>query len=235
MYYFLVPEQFSLQTQYDLISEHPRGGILNIDVTSLARLANAAFAKLSGMKHKFMLSSEPTWEIDNMTARVYTSNFTNALRIQAHHDGLNIRNITIDPDKHYLKFGIGLGISQLFADDTYLLDKNNYEVEPAQYQIIDITDKAKFTECDFFLKPICMQLRMTNQEYASKVTISLKNQIPTWVKDCSYNERHSTLPPANQSYALYEMVEGIYGAFYNTKEGSSKDIFRLPIRIDGYE
>jgi ATP-dependent helicase/nuclease subunit B len=54
MYYFLVPEQFSLQTQYDLISEHPRGGILNIDVTSLARLANAAFAKLSGMKHEFI-------------------------------------------------------------------------------------------------------------------------------------------------------------------------------------
>ncbi len=53
-YYFLVPEQFSLQTQYDLLSVHPKGGILNIDVTSMARLANAAFAKLSGMKHEFL-------------------------------------------------------------------------------------------------------------------------------------------------------------------------------------
>ena len=54
MYYFLVPEQFSLQTQHDLLEVHPRGGILNIDVTSMARLANAAFAKLSGMKHEFI-------------------------------------------------------------------------------------------------------------------------------------------------------------------------------------
>ncbi len=54
MYYFLVPEQFSLQTQHDLLEIHPRGGILNIDVTSIARLANAAFAKLSGMKHEFI-------------------------------------------------------------------------------------------------------------------------------------------------------------------------------------
>ncbi len=53
-YYFMVPEQFSLQTQYDLLSFHPKGGILNIDVTSMARLANAAFAKLSGMKHEFI-------------------------------------------------------------------------------------------------------------------------------------------------------------------------------------
>ncbi len=53
-YYYLVPEQFSLRTQYDLLSVHPQGGILNIDVTSLARLANAAFAKLSGMKHEFI-------------------------------------------------------------------------------------------------------------------------------------------------------------------------------------
>ena len=54
MYYFLVPEQFSMQTQYDLLSVHPKGGILNIDVTSMARLANAAFTKLSGMKHEFI-------------------------------------------------------------------------------------------------------------------------------------------------------------------------------------
>ncbi|MCR5585628.1 MAG: PD-(D/E)XK nuclease family protein [Lachnospiraceae bacterium] len=54
MYYFLVPEQFSLQTQHDLLEVHPRGGILNIDVTSMARLANAAFAKLSGLKHEFI-------------------------------------------------------------------------------------------------------------------------------------------------------------------------------------
>ena len=35
----LVPEQFTMQTQKDLVSMHPRRGIMNIDVLSFARLS----------------------------------------------------------------------------------------------------------------------------------------------------------------------------------------------------
>lgn len=49
-YYFIVPEQFTLQTQRDLVERNPVGGILNIDVTSLARLAHQVFAELGGEK-----------------------------------------------------------------------------------------------------------------------------------------------------------------------------------------
>ena len=38
-YLFIVPEQFTLQTQRDLIRRHPRGGLLNIEVLSFQRLA----------------------------------------------------------------------------------------------------------------------------------------------------------------------------------------------------
>ncbi len=53
-YYFIVPEQFSIKTQYDLVKAHPAGGIMNIDVTSLARLANETFQKLPGIEHMFL-------------------------------------------------------------------------------------------------------------------------------------------------------------------------------------
>ncbi|MCQ2537485.1 MAG: PD-(D/E)XK nuclease family protein [Lachnospiraceae bacterium] len=53
-YYFIVPEQFSIKTQYDLVTRHPDGGILNIDVTSLARLADKAFNVLHGEKPEFL-------------------------------------------------------------------------------------------------------------------------------------------------------------------------------------
>ena len=38
-YICIVPEQFTLQTQKDFVSMHPRRGILNIDVLSFNRLA----------------------------------------------------------------------------------------------------------------------------------------------------------------------------------------------------
>lgn len=39
----LVPEQFTMQTQKDLVSMHERGGIMNIDVLSFGRLAYRVF------------------------------------------------------------------------------------------------------------------------------------------------------------------------------------------------
>ena len=33
-FFILVPDQFTLQTQMEMVNRHPRGGILNIDVLS---------------------------------------------------------------------------------------------------------------------------------------------------------------------------------------------------------
>lgn len=190
---------------------------------------------LPGLTHKFMISSEPTWMLDNTTARTYSSTFNNAVMIQAQHDGLNIKKITVDHEQSNLNFAVGLGINQLFADESYLLDKDNYSVEPSQYKITDVNDKSKFTECDYFKHPITVQMVALGQNFAPKITISLKSQIPGWVKECSYNQRIGALPPNHQSYAIYEMVEGIYGAFHNSKENDSRDLFRLEIHIDAYQ
>ncbi|MBR6182019.1 MAG: hypothetical protein IKQ77_12515 [Prevotella sp.] len=190
---------------------------------------------LPGMTHKYMLSSESTWMLDPATARINSSTFTNALRIQAQHDGLNVRKLTVDKEQPNLNFAFGLGIEQLFADRSYLLDKDNYDIQPSQYKITDVNDNAKFTECDYFKHPITIQVVALGQQFAPQLTIRLKNVIPAWVKECSYNERIGALPPSNKSYALYEMVEGIYSAFYNNKEDDSRDIFKLDVRFDAYE
>lgn len=47
-YIVLVPEQFTMQTQKDLVAMHPRHGIMNIDILSFARLAYRVFEETGG-------------------------------------------------------------------------------------------------------------------------------------------------------------------------------------------
>ena len=45
-YYMIVPDQFTMQTQKQMVKMHPDGGILNIDVLSFGRLAHRIFEEV---------------------------------------------------------------------------------------------------------------------------------------------------------------------------------------------
>lgn len=47
-YIIIVPEQFTLQTQKDLVMMHPRHGVMNIDIVSFQRLAYRIFDEVGG-------------------------------------------------------------------------------------------------------------------------------------------------------------------------------------------
>ena len=54
MYYVIVPEQFTMQTQKTLVEMHPQKGILNIDVLSFERLAHRIFEEVGGDTRKVL-------------------------------------------------------------------------------------------------------------------------------------------------------------------------------------
>lgn len=47
-YIIIVPEQFTMQTQKDIVSMHPRHGVMNIDIVSFQRLAYRIFDEVGG-------------------------------------------------------------------------------------------------------------------------------------------------------------------------------------------
>ena len=48
LYYIVVPEQFTMQTQQTVVEQSPGKGILNIDVLSFQRLAYRVFEEVGG-------------------------------------------------------------------------------------------------------------------------------------------------------------------------------------------
>ena len=53
-YYVIVPEQFTMQTQKNMVEMHPGKGILNIDVLSFERLAYRVFEETGGDNRKIL-------------------------------------------------------------------------------------------------------------------------------------------------------------------------------------
>ena len=46
-YFAIVPEQFTMQTQKDIVDLHPNHGVMNIDIVSFERLAYRIFEELA--------------------------------------------------------------------------------------------------------------------------------------------------------------------------------------------
>ncbi len=75
-YFVIVPEQFTMATQRELVIRHPHGGILNIDVLSFERLAMRIFEEV-GHSHDGVLDDEGK----NLILRKIAGDYENELKV----------------------------------------------------------------------------------------------------------------------------------------------------------
>ena len=61
LYYIIVPEQFTMQTQKNVVEMHPGKGILNIDVLSFQRLAYAYLRRWAAPGKCFWTTQAKAW------------------------------------------------------------------------------------------------------------------------------------------------------------------------------
>ena len=68
-YLFLVPEQYTMQTQREIIRLHPRHGVMNIDILSFKRLAYRVFEDLASQ----IVDTQSTENLSYPSTSRYTS------------------------------------------------------------------------------------------------------------------------------------------------------------------
>lgn len=57
----IVPDQFTMQTQKDLVMMHPRQGIMNIDVLSFGRLSHRILKRWGRMSGRCLMIPARAW------------------------------------------------------------------------------------------------------------------------------------------------------------------------------
>lgn len=68
-YFVIVPEQFTLQTQKDIVMMHPYGGTMNIDILSFMRLAYRIFDEVGGNDKPVLEDTGKTMVLRKIVAR----------------------------------------------------------------------------------------------------------------------------------------------------------------------
>lgn len=187
---------------------------------------------LPGLKDKCFFSSE-SWTLDEMNACTIISDYTNARRIKTQKNFLDIDEISLDKTSSSLQFAVGINFSDIFVDESYISDKNNYVVEPSSYSVISVSKASSSSMGDFACqpsKPYAITLSVPYGSFAPVITLGLKKKIPNWVIKSNVADDAGYVPVSNQSFAIQKVVEGIAAA-YSTDYG---DYFKVQVNINKY-
>ena len=187
---------------------------------------------LPGLKNKCFLSSE-SWTLDENNACAIISDYTNARRIKAMKNYLDLDEISLDRNSASLQFAIGVDYSNIFVDDAYILDKNNYLVEPDSYKVVGVSKASSSAIGDFSnqpSRPYAITLSVPDGSFAPMVTLSLKKGIPAWVRKANVADDSGYVPSSTQSFAILKMIEGIAAAYSE----DYSDYYKVQVNINKY-
>lgn len=189
--------------------------------------------QLPGLKNKCFLSSE-SWTLDDANACTIISDYTNARKIKTQKNFLDIDVISLDRSANNLEFAVGVDCANLFVDDAYLLSKSHYVVEPASYHVISVSKASPSSIGDFTnqpVKPFAITLSVPCGEFAPSITLSLKKEVPDWVKKANVADDAGMVPASNQSFAIQKMIEGIFAAY----SADYSDYYKVQVNINKYD
>ena len=202
-----------------------------IDINKNLEL-NSSSTGIPGLTNKYFLSTK-TWNLDETTVQVVTTDYTNSDMIKAERDGMNIDFIKVGNDN--LQYALALGVNNLFIDESYLCDPKNYKTDDSDIKITKaerVKSSAVLNEFPQFKAPFAIHLSVPPSSQVPNLVIELENKIPSWVQASSVSDDLGTVPDS-KTFAIYDLISGVYDAFHS--QIKDKPIFKFEININKYK
>ena len=150
----------------------------------------------------------------------------------------SIKSVSINErNSSKFAFTVAIDMSAIPVEESYILDKNNYTVKDANYQIESITPFTKkgvrpssllmLTKIN--AKPTHLIVFQSTTPNFTTLHFLLKKQIPKWVYETSTNDDSDIYQSENKTFGIKYLIEGISEA-YET-ESKNSDYFKLKINI----
>lgn len=195
----------------------------NIDLTK---------SGVDGLTNSYLVSSDGIRnDVANSCIITDPALLSNVRRIEPGRRSLNIEDISVASSPFQL--AVGFARKNLFVDDAYLKDKDNYEINPEDASLtkiakVDVNSSA-YGDCVDFKDEEPYYLLMSFKNIPQRVSVSLKYNVPEWAYSCSTSNDYKKVPSSNVTFGISYMLEGITEAF--REKSASKSIMNIDFGI----
>lgn len=168
-----------------------------------------------GLKNRYVFFKAPT-----QTPKYVIQSTNEGVVVDASH----IKKAKLNKDSKSLRIRVAVDMSSVSMLDKYLLDAKNYTVSNKLYKVEKIEKKAGNGTTHVFT------IVTTTQVTPATLSISLKNQLPGWVKQSSIpnNRCSDVFSQLNKTYAFEDIMSGMFQG-YNS---GSNNLLSIKININ---
>lgn len=202
-------------------------------------------AHLPGLKHQYYLStrrldaSSLAAAGEPMPLQILTGDDAgNTLLIKLDkHDPLTVESMRCDGTENTVDFSVAFDAQSLAADEAYFCDPANWRVTPAGCRVKNVwrvkNDSPSFANVPDMKEPWAVRISIPAGKEQMDMELALTNTLPAWVEKANAPDDIAGVPAAEQSFAIANMIKGIYDAFESKTKGA--DLLRADITVKKYQ
>lgn len=198
---------------------------------------NIDLSKLKGFENSYFLSNVNSKSFPYHTILSETNRkggFRKSNRKAKSHELRDIESI--EYDNGIFQFSIAIDLDHVQADNSYLIDKENYKVTEGyvveSIKSIDIegVEKRDYNTISKTTATHIVTISLSSDFRVQDLELELSNKVPSWVVNSNSMDDSDVINELNKTFGLHYLVEGVYEA-YIKQNSDNRSYFKINIPI----